>query len=95
MIDFIKLGMMVAEFRDACSAIDRRAAEVGKDRLSSAFQALLTGDTVGRDRHCDMATKVDETARRAKTEAWLRVGEKYGLDRETAERLLKDNRLLN
>jgi len=95
MTDYIKLGMMLEEFREACAAIDERASDASKAALSAAWQSLLDGDTAGRDRHCDRASAVDNAAMRAKQEAWLRIGEKHGFSREDAVALLAARRKLN
>lgn len=82
MINYVKLGMMMAEWRDACRAIDARASEAFRQSLQSGFQAILAGDALGRDRHCATAERVSEAQQRAKLEAGLRIGEKYGFDRD-------------
>lgn len=85
------IDMMGGEFKAACAEIDRRADEAVQESLRSAFSALLDNDTAKRDRLCAKAERVDEVARKAKVEAWLRIGEKYGLDRDKAEEALKKN----
>ena len=83
-MDYITLGMMAAEFRDACAVIDMRAADAEKDSLQSAWQASLSGDTAGRDAGVARAERAQEARKAAKLEAWLRIGEKHGLDRDEA-----------
>lgn len=95
MVDFVKLGMMTAELRDACDAIDKRAVEVKQDMVAGAFQDLLAGDTAGRDRGCARANDVDDVRRRAMIEAGLRISEKYGFDRDTVEQLLNERLGMN
>lgn len=95
MTDFIKLGMMKAEFDAACKAIDERARQASTESLKSAWQALLDNNLTKRDRACDKAAGIADLVVRAKTEAWLRIGEKHGFSRDDAERLLANNRLMN
>lgn len=81
--------MMAAEFKDACRAIDQRADEAERQTLQGAFQSLLAGDTAKRDRLCGRHSDVGDARDKAKIEAWLRIGEKYGLSREVALKALK------
>ena len=95
MHDYIKLGMMKAEFEEACRAIDARAAQASKSTMSSAFASLLAGDIVERDRLCDSLLDIDDVKKRAKIEVWLQIGERHGIPRKEAERMLDSKWLVH
>ena len=88
-MDWVKFGMMKAEFEEACAAIDQRAADVALNCLRSGFAALLGGDVEKRDRICQSADTIPGAVDAAKMEAWYRIGEKHGLSRDQAAILLQ------
>lgn len=92
-INYVTLGKMAAEFKEVCARIDQAAAEAEGTLLRDAFAALLAGDVTDRDRKLDRITgenSVRIACDDAKFEAWFRIGEKYGIPRETAERWLDE-----
>ena len=95
MIDYVTLGKMKAEFEAVCARIDQKAAEAQQSVMSDAMQAILAGQYQERDRllkkvgHQGDGT-VSEATQKAKMEAWFRIGEKYGITRETATSWLRE-----
>lgn len=87
---------MAQLFRQACSKIDQRAESAQQQTMGEAFQRLARGDEAGRDRMLKKCEGIPEVARRAKVEAWIRIGEWFGLSREeceaTAEQMLNKAR---
>ena len=83
-VDYVLLGRMKAEFKDACKRIDQVADTAETTALQSAWQNLTEGNLTGRDHFCSRVEDAQKSRYDAKLEAWLRIGEKYGLDRETA-----------
>lgn len=89
-MDYVKLGMMKAEFEVACSEIDNRLSEAKHGLMQDAYQAVLRGDLAERDRLCNEKwDKAEDARKKAKTEAWLRIGEKHGIGRDDALASLK------
>lgn len=89
MLDYVVLGMMKAEFEEACRIIDSRADGAEKNILRDAWDALLDGDTLERDRVLAKHGDITDARNKAKMEAWLRIGEKHGISRDEAASYLK------
>lgn len=89
MLDYVTLGMMKAEFEEACRAIDARADSAEKDTLRGAWDALLDGDTAQRDRVLGKHGDITDARNKAKMEAWFRIGERHGISRDQAGEYLK------
>ena len=79
------LIQMQQQFRLACSAIDRQADKAAKQCMADGMALLLKGDTAGRDRMVAKIKGIPEVIWRAKVEAWCRIGEEFGLDRDECE----------
>lgn len=84
-----RVGAMASEWREACRAIDEVADRAVRDCLAAAMEALLANNPGERDRLCDKAERAEATRMAAKKEAWFRLGEAHGIDRESAERALR------
>ena len=84
------LLQMQRKFRLACSAIDRRAEESAKQCMADGMALLLKGDTFGRDRMVAKIKDIPEITRRAKVEAWCRIGEEFGFDRDECEAMAQE-----
>lgn len=89
MLNYAMLGMMKAEFEEACRAIDMRADDAERGILKGAWGALLDGDTAEQDRVLGKHGSVTDARNKAKMEAWFRIGEKHSISREDAAGYLK------
>ena len=83
------LHRMKAEFQQACREIEERARQVKKSQRADARAALLVGDYEKRDRIIGKLKGLGEVTLRAKTEAGVRIGEKYGLNRAEMEEAIR------
>ena len=79
---------MKAEFEEGRDEINRRCREFQDDHMAAAFQALLDGDTYGRDLSLENVKKAPEMRKAAIEELWFRIGEKYGISREEGRAIL-------
>lgn len=86
---YVKLGLMKAEVEDAFSRINEECVEAQNQDLRDAFSSLLGNDLTKRDDACTRAEMAVEICRLKKMEAARRIGEKYGMNSETAERIAR------
>ena len=91
MVNYVQLGMMIAEAKEGCAKLDEMAQRYEADHFSAAFQALLGGDRYARNLSLENVKKTPEMLIDAKIELWFKIGEKYGWSREAMEQHLPED----
>ena len=89
MVDYIKLGMMSAEFKDDCIEIDKAFEEANSKMMQDAWDALKDNNLKKRDILTEKIKKLPEVVQKAKAEAWERIADRHGLDVEASKEALR------